>query len=465
MDQEFVGYLTLTCVQRVMSTAYGGQILISDATAELLRNEVPEIVSLRDMRQHRLKGLPKPERLWQVIAPGLQQEFPPLETLNEIPNNLPVQLTSFVGREQEIEAVGRKIGDHRLLTLTGPGGIGKTRLSLQIAAELLSTFQHGIWFVELAPVMDAALVPSVIANAFNLQEMAARRMVDSLLDYLREKETLLILDNFEQVIEAAPLVKELLVAAGQLKIMVTSRIPLRVSGEYEYAVPLLPMPHPQKPLNLEQLVQLGSVQLFVERARSAKADFVLTSANAPAVAEICQRLDGLPLAIELAAARLRVLPPQKMLNQLDHRLQFLVSNARDLPARQQTLRAAIAWSYELLTPSEKTLFMRLAVFAGGATLEAIEDVGEAGAGLTLLTDLESLLEKNLIRQTEQEEEARYEMLETIRDFADEMLMASGKAVQTRARHLEYFHRLAQDAEPNLVGPDELAVDRTFDNRT
>jgi predicted ATPase/class 3 adenylate cyclase len=454
-DGDYLGYLTLTRVQRVMSAAHGGQILLSNATAELARNELPESVSLRDMRQHRLKGLSQPERLWQVIAPGLQGDFPPLETLTDIPNNLPLQLTSFIGREQEVKAIEREIGNHRLITLTGPGGIGKTRLSLQVAPDLLDTFQHGIWFVELAPVTDSALVPVVIAHVFHLQEMGGRRMVDSLLDYLREKETLLILDNFEQVIEAAPLVKELLITASHLKVMVTSRTPLRVSGEYEYQVPLLPMPHQQEPLNLEQLVQFGSVQLFVERARSVRADFVLAPENAPAVAEICQRLDGLPLAIELAAARVRVLPPQKMLNQLDHRLQFLTSHARDLPARQQTLRAAIAWSYDLLTQSEKSLFRQLAIFVGGATLEAIEAVCNIGDNRNLLNELESLLDKNLIRQIEQDREARYEMLETIGDFADEILIASGEATLTQARHLIYFHRLAQDAEPNLVGPNEL----------
>ena len=454
-DGEYEGYLTLARAQRVMSAAHGGQILLSNPSAELVRSELTEDVSLVDMREHRLKGLAKPERLWQVIAAGLPQDFPPLETLDDIPNNLPVQLTSFVGREQEIRAIRRELGVHRLITLTGPGGIGKTRLSLQVASDLLETFPSGAWFVELAPVTDPALVPVTIAHTFNLQEIPGRQIVDSLFDYLRDKELLLILDNFEQVIEAAVQVKELLVTAPRLKVMVTSRIPLKVYGEFQYHVPLLPLPDQKKTLTLEQLSQFASVQLFVERAGSSKADFGLTSENAAAVAKVCWRLEGLPLAIELAAARVRVLPPQKMLGQLNNRLKFLASAAPDLPPRQQTLRAAISWSYDLLTPPERYLFRQLSVFMAGATFDAIQDVCEAADNSDLLTGLESLLEKSLIRQTGQEDEPRYEMLELIRDFAYEMLVASGEATRVQARHLIYFHNFSHTAEPNLVGPDEL----------
>jgi predicted ATPase/class 3 adenylate cyclase len=454
-DGEYLGYLTLTRVQRVMSVAYGEQILLSNAAAELVRSELPENVFLRDMREHLLKGLHQTEHLWQAIAAGLPQAFPPLQTLNDMPNNLPVQLTSFIGRDKEISAIKRELGAHRLVTLTGPGGIGKTRLSLEVAADLVNAFPHGIWFVELANVTDPALVAATIAHVFNINETAGRNFANVLKDYLRDKEILLILDNFEQVIEAATLVKELLSAALNLKVIVTSRTPLRVAGEYEYRVPLLPLPGQEKPLTLERLAQLGSVQLFVERAQSVKSDFALTTDNATAIAETCQRLDGLPLAIELAASRVRVLPPQKMLSQLDNRLKILTSTARDLPSRQQTLHAAIGWSYDLLTPSEKLLFRRLAVFLGGATLEAIEYVCGVGNNLDLLVELESLLDKSLLRQTEQEGEARYEMLETIRDFADETLVASGEAAQIQTQHLIYFHGLARRAEPGLVGPDEL----------
>ncbi len=326
-DGDYLGYLTLTRVQRVMSAAYGGQVLLSSSTAELVRGELPETVSLRDMREHRLKGLAQPEHLWQVNAAGLLQDFPPLGTLSGISSSLPVQLTSFIGREKEIAEIQRSLEKHRLLTLTGPGGVGKTRLSLEIAARLAPAFPNGVWFVQLDHLADPSLVPAAIAHVFNLQESAGRKVGEMLKDYLREKELLLVLDNFEQVIEAATLVKELLTAAPHIRMMITSRTALRVSGEHEYQVPLLPLPGQEKPFTLEGLAQLGSVQLFVDRARSVKPDFVLTAENAPAVAETCQRLDGLPLAIELAAARVRVLPPQKMLGQLDHRLRFLVSSA------------------------------------------------------------------------------------------------------------------------------------------
>jgi len=284
-----------------------------------------------------------------------------------------------------------------------------------------------------------------------------------LKDYLREKEVLLVLDNFEQVIEAAPFVKELLMTAPRLKALVTSRTPLRVAGEYEHRVPLLALPGAERRWTVDRLAGLESVQLFVERAQSVKADFALTPDNAPAIAETCQRLDGLPLAIELAAARVRLLPPQKMLDQLDDRLKFLTSSARDVPKRQQTLRAAIDWSYDLLTPPEQRLFQQLAVFIGGATFEAIEAVCDPGDDLDLLSLLESLLDKSLVQQTEVYGEARYDMLETIRDFADEALVASGEADRIQGRHLRYFHQLAREAEPNLVGPDELAWIRRLTN--
>lgn len=454
-DGDYQGYLTLTRAQRVMSAACGGQILLSNTAAELVRNDLPENISLLDVKEHHLKGLPTPERLWQVIARGLPKDFPPLQTLVSVPNNLPVPMTTFIGREKEISAIKQELGSRRLITLTGPGGIGKTRLSLQVAFGIVNNYQHGAWFVELDHVTDPGLVATTITHIFNIHETGGRNSEEALKDYLREKELLLILDNFEQVIKAAILVKELLIVARDLKIIVTSRMPLRVSGEYEYRVPLLPLPVQEKFLSLEQLSQLESVQLFIERAQTAKADFVLTKENGPAIAEICRRLDGLPLAIELAAARVRVLPPQKMLGQLNERLKFLTSSAPDLPVRQQTLRAAISWSCDLLAQPEKLLFRRLAVFSGGATFEAIEEVCNIGDDLDILNEIESLLDKNLIRQIEQDNDIRFEMLETIRDFADDTLVASGEANLIQEQHLLYFHQLATVAELNLVGSNEL----------
>ena len=282
-------------------------------------------------------------------------EFPPLKSLDSSPNNLPVQLTSFIGRSKEMGEVKQLLSAERLLTLTGPGGSGKTRLALQVAAEMLEQFQDGVFFVALAPITDPGLVASTIAQALGIIETAGRSMVDSLKDYLRNKSLLLFLDNFEQVILAAPLVAELLVACSKLKIMITSREGLRISGEREYPVPPLALPDLTRLPSLESLSQFAAVELFIQRARAVKPDFEITNDTAPAVAEICYRLDGLPLAIELAAARIRLMPPQAMLARLEHRLEFLTGGARDLPVRQQTLRNAIAWSYDLLNEDEQKI--------------------------------------------------------------------------------------------------------------
>jgi predicted ATPase/class 3 adenylate cyclase len=454
-DGEYLGYLTLTRVQRVMSAAHGGQVLLSNAAAELARAGLPDQSALRDMGEQRLKGLGAAERLWQITAPDLPENFPPLPTLSARPHNLPVQLTSFIGRVNELHAIKQELSKHRLVTLTGPGGIGKTRLSIQTAFDLIGDFRQGAWFVPLEHARDPALVPAAIAHVLHLQELPGSTIPETLKNYVREKELLLVLDNFEQVVEGAPFVKELLLAAPGLKAIVTSRTPLRIAGEYEYRVPLLSLPGEEKDLLPDRLAELESVQLFVERARAAKTGFTLTAENAPAIAETCRRLDGLPLAIELAAARVRLLPPQKMLDQLDDRLTFLRSSARDLPARQQTMRAAIDWSFDLLTPPEKLLFQRLAVFIGGATFEAIESVCAVDRELDLLSSLESLLEKSLIQQTEDNGEARYDMLETIRAYADQALIVSGDADLIQRRHLAYFQTVAHLAEPHLVGPQEL----------
>jgi predicted ATPase/class 3 adenylate cyclase len=454
-DGEYLGYLTLTRVQRVMSAAHGGQILLSNAAAELARAGLPDASAMRDMGEHRLKGLGAAERLWQITAPDLPENFPPLPTLSERPHNLPVQLTSFIGRVNELHAIKRELSRHRLVTLTGPGGIGKTRLSIQTALDLIDDFRHGAWFVPLEHARDPALVPAAIAHVLHLQELPGSTIAETLKNYVREKELLLVLDNFEQVVEAAPFVKDLLLSAPGLKAIVTSRTPLRIAGEYEYRVPLLSLPEEERDLLPDRLAELESVQLFVERAQATKTDFTLTAENASAIAETCRRLDGLPLAIELAAARVRLVPPQKMLDQLDDRLTFLRSSARDLPARQQTMRAAIDWSYDLLTAPEKMLFQRLAVFIGGATFEAIEDVCTVDGEFDLLNSLESLLEKSLIQQTEDNGEPRFDMLEIIRAYADQALIVSGEADLIQRRHLAYFHTLAHLAEPYLIGPQEL----------
>ncbi|MBI5877036.1 MAG: AAA family ATPase [Chloroflexi bacterium] len=437
---------------RVMALAHGGQVLLSAATTELLRGNLPEAAQLVDMGEHRLKGLLNPERIWQVSVPGLRSEFPPLVSLNAHRNNLPVQLTSFIGRESEIKAVKRLLETARLVTLTGPGGTGKTRLSLQVAAELLDTFPDGVWFVELAPISDPSLVRPAIAHVLGLSAPSDEALRDELSGYLRDKKILLVLDNFEQVVAAATVVRDLL-AAPDVRALVSSREMLSIAGEQEYAVPLLSLPDPGRPTSLAQLTQCESVRLFIERAQAVKSDFAINSDNAPAVAEICYRLDGLPLAIELAAARVRLLPPQHMLPQLSNRLRFLTSSARDLPRRQQTLRGAIDWSHDLLSADEQALFRRFACFAGGATLEAVEAVCNPDGATNVLAGVESLANKSLLRQYEAHGEPRFTMLEMVREYAREKLEQSGEALRQRELHLDCYLAVAERAEPLVyAGP-------------
>jgi predicted ATPase/class 3 adenylate cyclase len=443
---------------RLMAAGHGGQILLSLATEELLRDHLPADVALRDMGERRLKDLIRPERVYQVIAPDLPADFPPLKTLDARPNNLPAQTTPFIGREQAIRAIKEQLSNAkvRLLTLSGVGGTGKTRLALQAAADMVDEFEHGVFFVPLAALRDPALVVPTIAQAFALREAAGRLLQEQLQDYLREKQMLLVLDNFEQVIDAAPRVSDLLTAAPGLKVLLTSREVLRLSGESDYPVPPLSLPDPKRLPPLERLTQYEAVALFIDRAVAVKPAFAVTHENAPAVAEICHRLDGLPLAIELAAARVRVLPPQRMLVELSHRLSFLMGGTRDLPGRQKTLRRTIDWSHGLLTADEQKLFRRLAVFVGGCALEAIEAVCNIEPDLHVLETLESLVGKSLVNETEAHGEARFAMLETIREYSGERLIAAGEAERVRERHRDYFLALAEEAAPKLNGAEQAA---------
>jgi predicted ATPase len=344
----------------------------------------------------------------------------------------------------------------RLLTLTGPGGTGKTRVGLQAAADLLEKFEDGVFFVTLATLTDPGLVASTVTRALGVAE-SGEKPEDALREFVRDRELLLLMDNFEQVLEATPLLEELLAAAPRLKILATSRATLRLYGEHEFPVPPLDLPDPAYPPTPERLTQYEAVRLFVERARAVKPDFSVTNENAPAVAEICVRLDGLPLAIELAAARIRLLPPRAMLARLGSRLKLLTGGARNLPERQRTLRGAIEWSYELLTPEERTLFARIAVFAGGRTLEAIETICDPEGELDTLEGVESLLEKSLLRQEEGlGGEPRFVMLETIHEYAREKLHKSGEAEELSGLHAAYFLAFAEEAEPELEGPDQVS---------
>jgi predicted ATPase/class 3 adenylate cyclase len=460
------GYVTLASVQRVMSSAHGKQVLLSNTSAALARDQMPAGVALRDMGEHRLKGLVNPERLWQLIAPDLPSEFPPLLSLITIANNLPSQPNAMIGREADLTEVVKRLGSEqvRLLTLTGPGGIGKTRLALQAAAELIEGFRDGVYFIDLAPIRDPESVPTAIAQTLGCKETSDRSSLDELKGQLQDSVMLLLLDNFEQVTAAAPKVAELLRECPKLKLLATSREALRVRGEYVFPVPPLSLPKIdlKRPV-IEQITQYEAVRLFIERASAVKPDFLVTNENAPAVAEICWRLDGLPLAIELAAARIRLFSPQALLERLGSRLKFLKDGARDLPARQQTLRDAIDWSFELLDTGERRLFQLLSVFHG-CTFEAVEAIAGAlehlgGPDMDTIDIVSSLVDKSLVRQVIPDTgEPRLLMLETIREFAAERLEADRAFfLAARRTHAAYYADFAQRQWERLTGSGREAA--------
>ena len=462
-DDDYFGP-TLNRVARVLSTGYGGQILLSVATVELVRDALPAGATLKDLGEHALKDLLRPEHVFQLTIPDLLADFPPLKSLSRHPHNLPVQPTPFLGRQQEVASVCMLISrqEVRLVTLTGPGGIGKTRLSLQVAADLADQFAEGVWFVPLAPLSDAELVVPTIMQILSISEAGTQPPLTLLKTALKDKHLLLLLDNFEQVITAAVQVAELLAACPKLKVIVTSRVVLHVQAEHEFAVPPLSLPNPKHLPDLVTLSQYEAVYLFISRAQAVKPDFQVTNTNAPAVAAICVRLDGLPLAIELAAARSKLLPPQSLLTRLTQRLAVLTSGARDVPARHQTLRNTIMWSYDLLDAQEQRLFRRLATFVGGCTLEAVEAVcaalDKAEPGDSVLDSIGSLIDKSLLRPIEQEveqgQELRVLMLETIREYGLEALAASGEMELTRQAHADYYLTWAEEAQPKLFGAQQ-----------
>jgi len=472
------GYIGLDVhrAARIMSAGHGGQVLLSQTTASLVEQDLPEDVSLRDLGEHRLKDLGRPTRLFQLVIPDLPADFPPLRTLESSPNNLPVQPTPLLGREHEVAAVADLLRreDARLVTLTGPGGTGKTRLGLQVAADLSDRFAGGVFFVNLAPLGDSALVLPAIAETLAIREESGRALLERVTEELRLRRLLLLLDNFEQVIGAAEQVAALLTACPQLKILVTSREVLHVRAEHEFPVPPLALPDPDHLPDLATLSHNAAVALFLQRAQAVQPDFRLTDANARAVASLCARLDGLPLAIELAAARMKLFSPQALLTRLDQRLSVLASATRDAPARQQTLRNTIAWSYNLLDEEEQRLFRRLSVFAGGCRLSAIEALymSLGGPSELVLDDVASLADKSLLQRVEQHtgEEPRFAMLETIRAYGLERLEALGEAEAARAAHAAhaaYFLQLAEEAEQGMTGPQQASLlehlEREHDN--
>ncbi|HEY7281355.1 MAG TPA: adenylate/guanylate cyclase domain-containing protein [Actinomycetota bacterium] len=445
---------------RIAAAGYGGQVLLSGTTRALVEHHLPPGVGVRSLGRHRLKDFPEPAELSDLVVEGLDAEFPPPRTL-DAPSNLPTPLTGFVGREPEVERILALLGQTRLLTLTGPGGSGKTRLAIEAASRLVGSFPGGVFFVELAPITDPGLVHSTIARSLGIREEPGRPIRDSVEDALRERDGLLVLDNFEQILAAAPFVTDLLRAAPRLRVLATSRAALRVSGEQELPVPPLRTPDPAGLRSHESVAEFEAVALFVQRGSAVAPGFALTDDNAAAIAEVCARLDGLPLAIELAASRVKFISPADMVARLQDRLSLLTGGAKDLPARQRTLRETIRWSYDLLEPTEQRLFSRLSAFVGGWTLEAAEAVAnpDSELGVDTLDGLGALADNSLVRIEPGRGEVRFDMLETIREFGTETLAASGEEATVRGRHTAYFLAVAERAAPELTNRDEGWLDR------
>lgn len=451
---DYVGYDVVRAA-RVAAAGHGGQVLLTSVTRVLLGDALPEGVSVRDLGEHRLKDISQPERIYQLVIDRPPEAFPPLKTMGAPLRNFPTQLTSFVGRERELGRIEELLKGTRLLTLVGPGGTGKSRLAIELGSRTAEKFADGAVFVPLASLRDAGLVLSTIARTLLVHEAASRPIFDSLVAELQDAHRLLVLDNFEQVIDAASAVAELVAACGHLSVLVTSRSALRVSGERELAVEPLSAPDPSSLPPLEQLAEFEAVALFMDRARAVRPDLTLDPTNAAAIASICARLDGLPLAIELAAARIRALSPQELAARLDQRL-GLTSGARDAPARHRTLRDTIAWSYELLQPTEQLVFRRLAACAGGCSTPAAEAVC-AIPSLALVDVLDSLVGQSLLRRSELDGATRFGMLQTVREFAEEQLHASGEADAIHAAHADHFLRLVAVTERQLETADAITA--------
>jgi predicted ATPase/class 3 adenylate cyclase len=441
---------------RIAAVGHGGQVLISEAVASLVADRLPTEVGLRDLGSVRLKDLAKPERVYQVLHPILQEVFPALRSLEATPNNLPQQVTSFIGREKAMAELEALLAKTRLLTLTGAGGAGKTRLSLQVAATALDDFPDGAWLIELAPLADPALVPQTVASVLGLREEPGKAITQTLTEHLKTRQLLLLLDNCEHLLAAGATLADTLVrqCAG-VKILATSREALGIQGEQTYRVPSLSLPDRKDLATPATLSTYESVRLFIDRGLAVRPDFQVTNQNAPALASVCCRLDGIPLAIELAAARVRTLAVEEIDRKLGERFRLLTGGSKTALPRQQTLRALIDWSYELLHEPEQRLLQRLSVFAGGWTLEAAEAVCacegvDKGDVFDLLS---SLSDKSLVTGEQTEGHTRYGLLETVLEYAREKLTESGGEQAIRQRHRDYFLSLAQEARPKLLGPE------------
>ncbi len=449
-DDDYFGP-PLNRVARLLSTAHGGQIVLSQTSYELVRDSLPNPISLRDIGQHQLKDLERPEQVFQVVHPDLPDNFPPLRSLTTFPNNLPQQVTTFIGREKEIIHIKQSIQKDRLVTLTGSGGTGKTRISLQAAAEILERYEDGAWFVELAPISDPSHVAQAIASTLGISESSASTS-QLIVDKLENLELLLIIDNCEHVLaEVARLVDLILRRCPRTRILASSREPLGIFGEHIYRIPSLSTPDPAIAQTAETLSHFESVRLFIDRALMAKNDFNVTNQNAPALASLCHRLDGIPLAIELAAARTRALSIEQIESKLDQRFNLLTSGSRTALPRQQTLRALVDWSYDLLSDNEKLLLARVSVFAGPWTLSLAEQAcsGEGIDEVEVFELLSSLADKSLLTTDQSGSETRFGLLETVRQYGAERLTKMGESDLRRQRHTETFWRALSDLRKGI----------------
>ncbi len=455
-DADYFGR-PLNRLARLLATGHGSQILLSAAARGVLHANLPHDVRLRDLGEHRLKDLMDAEHIYQVVVPDLPVDFPPIKSLGRSRHNLPVQLTPFIGREREVQEVTHLFLDSRvrLVTLTGPGGIGKTRLGLQVASELSDSFPDGVCWVPLAAAHGPDDVGSAIAVALALHDRGTGPIVEVLKKHLEGANLLLLLDNFEHVVGAATLIADLLSTCPDLSVLVTSRESLMIAGEHVFAIPTMNMPR-QPGLPVEELYRYEGIRLFVERAAEKQHDFVLSEANAATVLEICRHTDGIPLGIELAAARVGYFPSlTDLLARLERRLPELKRRAPNLPERLRTMRASIAWSYNLLTPNEQALFRTLSVFAGGFTVDAAEEVCADFLDATgeVMPGVESLVDKSLIQPEASTSGSRFRMLETIREFGLEQLEASAEEETVRSALANYFLAMVERAAPELSGPN------------
>jgi predicted ATPase/class 3 adenylate cyclase len=439
---------TVNRVARLLAIGHGGQIIVSGVTADLVQGQMPSQTTLHDLGAHRLKDLAYPEQVYQVLAPDLPREFPPLRSLGTLPNNLPLQLTSFVGRDEELAEIEDLLSKSRLVTIVGSGGVGKSRTSLQVAADRLDAYPDGVWFVELASITDPELIATSLATALGVSVAPTQRPIDAVLAELTDRTALLIFDNCEHLVaHAATVIDTILRHCPHVTILASSREGLGIAGESVYRMPSLRVPGVEEPVTAASALQYGAMALFTERA-AAVSNFTITDANATIVADVCRRLDGIALAIELAAPRLKVLSVDELDKRLSDRFRILTGGSRNALPRQQTLRALIDWSYDLLDDSEKTLFRRIGVFVDGFTLEAMTAVcaDERIEAWDAVDLLQSLVEKSLVVAEIGDAEQRYRLLESTRQYALERLARSGENELFSRQHAAYFLHLAQRSE-------------------